>query len=226
MKKILTFAISILFVLVGTVVLAHQPRLVFDKNYIRIENPEISQAFYGELKGEPAYYQIEEKYGFNLYVGILSPKIEGADKDFSVETSRNGEIIFVLDGISQEWLSFYEEFGGDYYYEGPENRISVEPGIYTLKVFSPDNRGKYVLVVGEKEEFPLKEIINTVKTLPRLKKDFFGKSSLTAFFNIIGLFLFGPLIVLFVIIFFIILYKKKRHKRYNEDLGNKSKTSM
>lgn len=224
MKKI--FLILIIAFLFPGIALAHQPRLVLNKNYIKIEDPEISQAFYGELSGEPNYYFLEADSDFTLYVGILSPQIEGADKDFSVEVKKEEKIIFTLDGLDHNWESFYEEFGGDYYYEGPDNKISAKPGIYNLKVFSPDDRGKYVLVVGEKEEFPLGEILNTIKVLPKLKRDFFGKSSLTAFFNMIGLFLFGPLIVLLVIIFSIILYKKKKQKKYNEDLGHKSKTSM
>jgi len=211
MRKI--FLILIIAFLFPVTTLAHQPRLVLNKNYIKIENPEISQAFYGELNGEPNYYLLEEDSNFTLYVGILSPQIEGADKDFSVGVEKEGNIIFTLDGLNHNWESFYEEFGGDYYYEGPDNKILAEPGIYKLKVFSLDNRGKYVLVVGEKEEFPLSEILNTIRVLPKLKKDFFGKSSLTAFFNMIGLFLFGPLIFLLIIIFSIIFYKKKRHKK-------------
>jgi len=210
MKKIpFILIISILSFSIGTKILAHQPRIVSDESLIKVNNPEVSQAFYGELKGEPVYYQIEEGNEFSLYVGILSPQIEGADKDFSVEVIKGEKTIFILDGTSQEWKSFYEEFGGDYYHEGPEKKISVEPGIYTLKVFSPDNQGKYVLVVGEKEEFPFKEIVNTVQRLPRLKRDFFDKSPFTAFFNTIGLFIFGPIILILVIIF-VFLYRKRK----------------
>lgn len=213
MKKTpLILIVFILLFLVGKDIFAHQPRIVSDEKVVKVDNPEISQAFYGELKGEPVYYQIEEGNNFNLYVGILSPKIESADKDFSVEVSSGEEVIFVLDGANQEWESFYEEFGGDHYYEGPEKKLLVEPGIYTLKVFSPDNQGKYVLVVGEKEEFPFEEIINTVKTLPKLKGDFFKKSPFTAFFNIIGLFIFGPIILVLVIISIVLSIKRKKLK--------------
>jgi hypothetical protein len=213
MKRILlVLTILISLFLVGKELLAHQPRIVSDERVMQIENPEISQAFYGELKGEPVYYQIEEDNNFSLYVGVLSPQIENADKDFSVEVIKNEKTIFVLDGTSKEWESFYEQFGGDYYYEGPDNKILAESGIYKLKVFSPDNQGKYVLVVGEKEEFPLEEIINTVRTLPKLKGDFFEKSPLSAFFNMIGLFIFGPIILISIIIS-VFLYKRKRNRK-------------
>jgi len=216
MKKIILISIGFLVLVVAGSALAHQPRLVSDEKLIQVENPEVSQAFYGELKGEPVYYQIEAEENFSLYVGILSPQIEGADKDFSVEVNKEGEIIFLLDGLSHQWESFYEEFGGDYYYQGPDNKISAEAGLYTLKVFSPDNQGKYVLVVGEKEEFPLNEIIKTVKTLPKLKKDFFEKSPWGAFFNRIGLFLSIPILILITLVTIIILvFKRIKRKKSN-----------
>jgi hypothetical protein len=62
-------------------------------------------------------------------------------------------------------------------------------GTYVVVVTSSDNAGKYALAVGKKESFPIGEIIRTIGVLPRLKKEFFGKSPLTAFFNLSGAFL-------------------------------------
>ncbi|MBU1934952.1 hypothetical protein KKF04_02755, partial [Patescibacteria group bacterium] len=109
----------------------------------------------------------------------------------------------------------------DGYYEGPELRsnekneypigVKVEGGKYEVEVYSPDNMGKYVLAVGTIESFPLNEIINTVKTMPKLKSGFFEKSSLTAFNNKIGMFIFGPAIILLLLIG-VIIYLMKRKK--------------
>lgn len=210
-KKIQFIIISIIF-FIPIIVFAHQPRIVTEQITTKINNPEISQAFYGELIGSPAYYIINSQESFSLYINILSPEIKNADKDFSVDVNINEEIIFTLDGINYEWKSFYEEFAGDNYHEGPDKKITAGPGLYTLKVFSPDNIGKYVLVVGEKEEFPPAEIINTIKTLPKLKKDFFEKSPLTAFSNKIGLFLFIPILILIILVVAIMIFIKKRKK--------------
>jgi hypothetical protein len=113
------------------------------------------------------------------------PDIPGADTDYKIEISREGEIIKVLDGAQHEWTPFYEEFAGDNYYSGPEHTQEVQAGTYNLEVSSSDNRGKYVLVVGQKEEFPINEFVNTIVTLPRLKQ-YFGKPAYTAYFNLIG----------------------------------------
>jgi hypothetical protein len=52
----------------------------------------------------------------------------------------------------------------------------VGPGVYRIQVSNVENRGKYVLAVGELEKFPPKVILRTLITLPKLKRDFFGKS--------------------------------------------------
>lgn len=223
MKKALTILIYIFFILAGTIVWAHQPRLV-EKDFTLIENPETSQAFYGELKGQPDFYQIQAEAPIKLYVGILVPDVKNIGKDVSVEVNKDDEFYYLLDGVNFEWQAYYEEFAGDDYFKGPElsvgeqgglpQGVQVEAGTYTLKVFSPDNQGKYVLVVGEKEEFPFNEMLNTLVSLPGLKK-FFDKSpwqALTA--PIVFRFLVLPfisLIALILIIFFLVRRKRRNN---------------
>jgi len=205
MNKVSLLSLLIGLFLLTTASSAHQPRIVSEE-LTQIENPEVSQAFYAELKGKPGYYQIESEEPFKLYVGILVPDLEGIDKDISVEISREDlhieetrvhkqeeeEVPILLNGLEYEWIRLYEPFAGDWYWEGPELRsnspdeelpdgVKVDEGTYTLKVFSPDNEGKYVLVVGEREEFPLKEMVQTLFVLPKLKAQFFERSDWTAY---------------------------------------------
>ncbi|PIT88737.1 MAG: hypothetical protein COU29_00605 [Candidatus Magasanikbacteria bacterium CG10_big_fil_rev_8_21_14_0_10_36_32] len=218
MKKILFLFVVLTLCLAGTVD-AHQPRLVFGGNVVDIKNPEISQAFYSELKGEPAYYQIKSDDYFDFYANLLVPNIKEIKTDVSAEvTDENGAIIFFLDGPEQkEWKSFYEPFAGDSYLKGPEAKVpegeKMLPGNYQIKVFSSNNNSKYVLVVGEKESFPITEIINMVKVLPILKSDFFGKPPLFAFFNLTGLVLLVPFVVLFGLAMVAILKIKKQKRK-------------
>jgi len=221
MRKTLFIAICVLFLSAKAVALAHQPRLV-ESDFTLIEKPEVSQAFYGELKGEPDFFQIQAEKPIKLYVGILVPNVENIDKDVSVEVSKDDEFYYLLDGLNFEWQAFYEEFAGDDYFKGSElsaeeegglpQGVEAEAGVYTLKVFSPDNQGKYVLVVGEKEEFPLNETIKTIVVLPQLKL-FFNKSPLTAYFNLIGLFMLIFLLFVLgisVLIFFLVKRIRKQ----------------
>jgi len=235
--------VSLLILLMGIFLLttassAHQPRIVSEE-MTQIENPEVSQAFYAELKGKPDYYQIESEEPFKLYVGILVPDLEGIDKDISVEVTREDlhieetpvqeheeeEVPILLNGLQYEWTRWYEPFGGDWYWEGPELRgnppeeelpqgIHVDEGTYTIKVFSPDNEGKYALVVGEREEFPLKEMVQTLFVLPKLKTEFFERSPWTAYFNLVGLFLAISIgILIGIIVAVVILVKRMKRAR-------------
>lgn len=197
MKKLLLSAafLSLLFTLPAY---AHQPRIVEPGMVTEILNPEVSQAFYGELKGQPDVYRIVSDKPFKLYVGLLVPDVPEAKKDLSAEITRDGSVIRLLDGTQHEWIRFYEEFGGDWYWWGPETgpigkTAELSPnGTYEIKVFSPANLGKYSLAVGEIESFPAKEIWNTLVRLPTIKAQIFNKSPLSAFTNRIGLFIFGP----------------------------------
>ncbi len=216
MKKEILFTFLIIGLLLSAGVSAHQPRLV-SGDVVIIRNPEVSQAFYGELKGKHDHYNIIEEEGFDLYVSILVPDLPGIGKDVSVAIEPIDEIdnnfIYFLNGTDFQWERYYEEFGGDWYYQGPDIKASVEPGGYDIHVMSTDNLGKYVLVLGQIESFPLDELINTIFTMPSLKQDFFEKPAYTAYFNLIGLFIFGPVILVLVILVMIFLFFRKKMKR-------------
>lgn len=178
---------------------AHQPRIV-NQVYatetvpISVSEPTISKAYYGDLKGEPEYYRIYSQEPFTLYVGILVPEIEGVDTDVSAEVLSGGtygDVLYELKAENAQWEQYYEEHGGDTYFVGPELKeeggdtvhpkgVSVEPGTYVVKVFSQDNSGKYVLVIGDTESFPPGEMLRTLLTLPKLKV-YFEKSPFAAY---------------------------------------------
>ena len=77
-KYLLSF---LLFFVISGVALAHQPRLVGDDLVIKVEDPEISKAYYGTLKGEPAIYIIQSNEPFNFYLDLLVPDVEGVNKN-------------------------------------------------------------------------------------------------------------------------------------------------
>jgi len=175
---------------------AHQPRLntetaVSTQNPIIVDNPEISQAFYGELNGKPAYYQINSDKPFQLYVNLLVPTSPGQGGEFvSAEiTDTSGNVVIFLNGTNSNWTPYFEEFGGDYYLKGPEATLEVPAGVYNIRVFNSQNQGKYSIAIGKIESFPANEAITALFTLPLLKEQFFGKPVTTLFFEILGIIL-------------------------------------
>jgi hypothetical protein len=164
-----------------------------------------------------------------LYVGILVPDIKDVKKDISAEiyqiNNSNKKIISVLDGSNFKWTPFYEEFGKDNYFWGPEFKsddsqkgvdLKGEPvpaGKYIIRVYSPSNTGKYSLVTGYKEEFPLSETLNTIIKVPQLKLFFFNESLIKVFSTV---FVWLPvliILVLAIIIYFTVRYVVRKISR-------------
>ena len=175
---------------------AHQPRLdtetyVSIENPIIVDTPEISQAFYGNLKGKSVYYQINSDKQFQLYLNLLVPTSPGQGGEFiSAEvTDESGKVVMFLNGTNSTWTPYFEEFGGDYYLKGPEATLEVPAGTYNIKIFNSQNQGKYSLAVGKTESFPINEAITTIFTLPLLKEQFFAKPITTLFLEFMGIIL-------------------------------------
>lgn len=219
MKKFssLLCILAIFFILLPSPTFAHLPRIVNDDNItVNISHPEVSQAFYGELKGTPVEFDIVSAKDFRLYVGILVPDIPGIQKDKSFEIAMvdgDHEIpIALVNGLTFTWMPFYEEFAQDNYFWGPEfaaegsSRGSglkgkiVPAGKYRIYVFSPTNQGKYTLVVGNVESFLPNEMLNAVFVVPKLKLWFFGSTIIDAIFN---KFVGGAVAVLLILVILI-----------------------
>jgi hypothetical protein len=165
---------------------AHQPHMVTDTGVTRVDKPEVSKAFYAELFGKPAVYEITSPDSFELYVNILVPDEVGIPTDLSVTVTRGSDTIVMLEGPAHKWTEFYEPFGGDSYLMGPEQRLRVGPGTYVATVSRPGNKGRYVLAVGEREAFSLGDMVRTIGLMPRLKRDFFHKAPIRALTDPIG----------------------------------------
>ncbi|MFA7298406.1 MAG: hypothetical protein WC010_02050 [Candidatus Absconditabacterales bacterium] len=214
MKRFFLLIFSLL--LIG-VTFAHQPRLVFDQpvgQIIHIQNPEVSQAFYGVLSGQDDIYQIISDTGFLLYVNIVVPKIYGSRTDFTVDIIEGNNIVYTrLDGKAFVWTDFFEPFAGDTYLQGPSLEKQVGSGIYIIRVANPAYQGKYSLAIGKLESFPLNETIHTYKVLPELKTVFFEKPWYIIFRNIIGGMLLLSIIIVILIIWGIIKFIKYKRRK-------------
>lgn len=215
MKKI-SLLVLVLCIWIG-VSFAHQPRLVFTYpvgEIINVKNPEVSQAFYGNLSGQEDIYQIQSDTGFLLYVSIVVPKISGSRTDFTVDIIKWDEAIYSrLDGKRFVWTDFFEAYAGDKYLQWPSSEKTVDPWIYTIRVSNSDNIWKYSLAIGKKESFPFDEIIHTYKVLPQLKMVFFEKPWYTIFLNIVWWWvLIGIIVVIMLTMGSIKLVKYSKHR--------------
>jgi hypothetical protein len=206
---VLPLLLSLAPFLGGGAALAHQPSFVNRVTKVAVFDPEVSKAYYGDLPGEPAVYEIRADSFFTLYVNILAPDIPGARTDFVVEVFKDGALFEVLDSTRVDWPPFYEPYGGDSYFKGPALREEAGPGFYEVRVSNPGNRGKYVLAIGELEEFPPGKALHALIAIPTIKKWFFGKSPWSALDSRVGtFFLIGLAVVAAVIAILVMIVRR------------------
>ncbi|CAN5157747.1 hypothetical protein BH09PAT1_BH09PAT1_2280 [soil metagenome] len=178
---------------------AHQPRIATNSP-IRVLDPEVSKAYYGKLEGQEAVYEVQSDKPFDLYVNVLVPDIEGQKKDVSAVIFKEGTAlpIATLNGTNFRWKKFFEEFGHDNYWQGPEYKAQVEAGSYKILVYSSYNDSKYSLAIGEVEAFDFKEGMNALTLIPQIKRDFFSESPIGFILSPFG---YGLIFVMFALAF-------------------------
>jgi len=183
---------------------AHQPEMVKTSPVV-IKDPELSMAFYAELKGEPQIYTFETTKDFNLYVNLLVPQSSNPNGIYNAQVYRthNGQrdLFALLYGPGVEWTKWYEEYAGDWYLKGPEFKALAPAGQYEIKVYNNNNQGKYVLAVGEKEVFGLKSVISAFTVLPVLKITFFHTSVFKLFTAKLGIIYWVAVVILAIAVF-------------------------
>ena len=207
-KKLLLILSVCLFLSFAQSASAHLPRIIYNQsNDIQVKDPEISQAFYDQLGGSPRNYLINSAVDFNLYINLLVPANSNSNgrysaKVFLVKDDKEGEdeeIVFIDGQTDFLWQEFYEPFGRDYYFKGPEFEKTLPAGDYKITVFSYENRGKYTLAIGKEEKFSVMETLNVYFTLPILKLDFFKTPVWEFFLTPFGLFIVGLFVFILLI---------------------------
>ena len=129
-------------------------------------------------------YEISSDNPFNFYAGLTVPKIDDCTDfprfSFAV-LDQDFHLIQELDGQNFQWWEWYEPYGKKWYWVGPEHGEDFkstkifDAGTYYVKVYNKDNKGNYVLAVGDIEKFTPLVIAKTIITLPRINRKFWDK---------------------------------------------------
>ena len=178
--------------------LAHQP-VVVDSETTEVVDPEISKAYYGVLSGEAHTYVITSDVEFDLYVGILVPDSETPKRDVKAEIFRGNELV--------------ETLGGD--------RLRAAPGVYSIRISSPDNTSKYSLAIGEIEFFDLEDRANALAVLPGIQQEFFGTSAVELVSTRYGL--MNLLVIYVAALLFALIYRVFGHRLLVRMIGGTSR---
>lgn len=122
---------------------------------ITIQNPETEQLILGELENSPEMFEIVSENPFTLSVEIRAVP----DKEALSAPQFNGIIIKQkeirgvkeiarLNAEDSDWLVVSDVVTGLKYQAGTYFNEQVDAGTYRIEISSPDNLGKYMLLVG------------------------------------------------------------------------------
>lgn len=181
--------LTTIIILLASGVAAHVPVLSIEKKTAEmpydVEDAEHSLAIYAILDGEPHYYRIKEDQPFDFYVGLTAPKLSSCDLQttFNIDVLNDQlELIDTRNGAEFDWWAWFEEFGKQWYWIGPEigedfKSTTIYPaGTYYIRVYNSDNTGKYVLAIGDDERFGLKTLLTLRKTVRETERIFWDEA--------------------------------------------------
>lgn len=178
---------------------AYVPQIVVQESLhdiTLIDDPELSQAFFGELKNFPHTYEIHADKSFTLYTQIRVPELESSKNNVSgiiIKEQKKGRVEEVARFLAQDapWTVHRDSLIGETYREGAQFEKELGPGVYRLEVHTPDNLEKYVLRVGKNEDMNIGyfELLGRIIAV----KDFYETS---AFWIIMSPYVYIPVLVL------------------------------
>jgi hypothetical protein len=150
-----------------------------------IEDAEHSKAIYAILDGDADYYRLDESEPFDFYVGLTAAKLEscGLKATFSVDIlDEDMELIDRRIGDDFEWWPWFEKFGKNWYWIGPEigqdfrSTAQYPAGVYFVRVYNRTNTGKYVLAIGDDERFEASTFLKIRSTVAQTQAMFWDEA--------------------------------------------------
>ena len=185
-----TIGYLLIFLMISSASFAHSPILAdaittkTKTDPFRIEKPEHSKAIFAVLTGQSHYYRIQSDVPFKFYAGITAPKLEncGLNQTFSFEVlDESFKLIEHKSGDNFDWTPWYEKWGKKWYWIGPEvgkkflADRTYQAGTYYIRVFNQTNNGKYVLAVGDVEEFGIRDVISLPNKIRKINSIFWDE---------------------------------------------------
>lgn len=122
---------------------------------ITIQNPETEQLILGELDDAPEMFEIVSENPFILTFeiravpnteGVVPPQLSGII--IKQKEVRGVEEIARLNAQDSDWTVVTDKTTGLKYQAGGYYSEQVEAGTYRIEISSPNNQGKYMLLVG------------------------------------------------------------------------------
>lgn len=174
---------------------------------------EVQREYYGNLIGFPHLYEFTLAEPASLSVALYTPEIDEPSTNLSgivVKVGKNGGVSEVgrLSSVGNEWPEYTQPYSNEVFLTGATLEADIEPGTYRLEVSSPENKGTYLMVLGNEElETGYFELIGNVWEV----KQFLGHSIFSMLFTSLVYAPIGILLMIVVFYYTIRACKKKTH---------------
>lgn len=176
---------------------------------VPIENGLQAQEFFGRLDAFPHTYEFEVGTPYQFKAVVSVPDIAIQKNDVSiiiVKRERRGVSEIQRTRITEQlWHTIKDRMLVESFRNGGALEANLEPGVYTLEVSSPNNEGKYRLVLGT--EKIKRGYFANLRTLFEVK-EFLDNSKFSA---VLSPLLYIPLLFLLVVTTFFI-YRRRKNK--------------
>lgn len=174
---------------------------------LQIAEPTTSQEFFGRLDGYPHTFEFVVPTSYQFKASISIPDIAVQKNDVSiiiVKQERRGVTEIKRTLIKEQpWNEVKDRMLVESFRNGGALEANLEPGVYTLEVSSPNNEGKYRLVLGT--EKIKRGYFANVRTLFEVK-EFLGNPKFT---TLLSPLVYVPILILIVSVSFFVYRRRK-----------------
>ncbi len=135
-----------------------QPDFAAEYDVVTISGePEQQQILLGELDNAPEMYEIKSDADFTLTAEIRAVPGDIVQPQLSGIIVRQKEVLGVeevarLKADDASWTPARDKTSGLVYLSGPFWSGKLKAGTYHIEVSTPNNAGKYMLVIGSKDD--------------------------------------------------------------------------
>jgi hypothetical protein len=209
MRFLLSFCISLCF---ATSAEAYVPQVVVQESLhdiTTIIDPEYAQGFFGTLSDFPHTYEIHAKDSFVLFAEIRVPELEASKNTVSgivIKEQKKGRVEEITRFLAEDalWETQYDYLIGEKYREGAVFEKELGPGTYRIEVHTPDNREKYMLMVGkqDRKDVGYFELIGRIADV----KEFYGTSVL---WIIVSPYVYVPILIICIVALGYLWYRRR-----------------
>ena len=212
MKKALPFFV---FLLTASTALAYNPLVIQPPqpyDILPIEgDPYVEHQFLGTLEDYPEMFELTTDVSIDLKIKVRQKNSSDAVPFGLIMVRKNekdggvSEVARLNQPIS-EWKKISDAVLGMSFLESDSIEKNVSPGTYRIEVSTPDNKGAYMLMVGEEPQYS--GFFKTIGQIYSTQKSF----GYTPFHMLLSSYIFYPLGILLV------LYGIYRTWRYRKEI--------